>query len=195
MSVLVYSGPAPLYAYGVSLSRPVVITQFGQQNEQRSTRSGRTWRTWNFPWAGLTGQEKRAVDAFFVGQGGQATSFYWRDENPDADDPFFRYAIALGNSVAAQTVFALPSGTSEYAGDWPLADGHAVLRSDGTPVATTTAQTDARTLTAGAAPGAGHVMTADYLFYRRFRLDTPYSWARGEHGLWSTSAIFREVPQ
>ena len=192
MPISVYGGPLPVYAHSIEVSRPGVVVSYGAQTEHRATRSSRTWRRFPYAWAGLTGAEKSAMDAFFIGIGLQRDSFLWRDPSPDAEEPFTRTAIALGTAVAAQVVFSLPTGASEYAGDYPLSP--ATLYSDGVKVATTTVQTDDRTLTANSAPGVGKVITADYPFYRRVRLESGLTWARDDSGRWGTSLVFREVP-
>lgn len=194
MSLAIFNYPLPAYAYSVGLVRPGIVTQFGGQTEQRSSRSGRTYRTFPYVWAALTDAEKVAFDAFFVAQSMTLTSFLWRDPSDGPAEVFYRDGVSCGTSTLTQTVFSLPTGASEAAGDYPVADARAALFSNGVQVATTTVQTDARTLTAGVAPGSGKTITAAYAFYRRVRLDQPYTWARGDTGLWSTQATFREVP-
>lgn len=194
MSLNVFSGPLPTYAYSVGLVRPAVVTSYGSQTEHRAARSSRTFRTFPYVWSGLTDAEKVALDSFFIGQSMTVTSFLWRDPSPDnVAEPFVRSGVSCGTSTLTQTVFSLPTGASEAAGDYPLSVG-AVLKSNGTPVTVASVDTDARTITASVAPGASKTMTADYAFYRRVRLEAPYVWARGDSGLWSTSATFREVP-
>ncbi len=192
MSIAIYSGPALGYAHGEGITRPVVITQFGGGAEQRSTRSGRSYRTYPGGWVGLEASERDAVDAFFVARGGMAESFLWRNDDPTCADPFHREAVSFGPSVDTVLIYSLPTGASEYAGDYPLT-APLVVTKDGTVVTATTA-TEARTVTLAGNPGAAHVLAASYLFYRRVRLDGPLNWTRGEHGLWGAPATFREVP-
>lgn len=193
MSLNVFYGPLPRYAYGIQLTRPAIVTTFGSQTEQRATRSGRTYRIFPYAWEGLSDAEKVALDTFFIGQSMTVTSFLWRDPVPTAAEAWSRTGASLGTAIAAQVLFSLPTGASEHAGDYPLSTG-VVLKADGAVVTASAVGTDARTITASSAPGVGKVMTADYNFYRRVRLDQPYAWSRGEHGLWSTAASFREVP-
>lgn len=193
MSMAVYQVPVPAYSFGQVLERPVVLSRYGQQTEQRSTRSGRTYRLWNLTWQGLTDAERAILDAFYVARGGTSESFLWRNPDPTDPDPWYRQAVALGTSIALQTVFNLVSGTSEFGGDYPVDDAGAILKSDGAVIAKTV-QVDARTMTASVAPGAGHTITADYRLYRRVRFDGPLQWGKGDHGLWGTAGSFREVP-
>lgn len=192
MSLAVFAYPIPSYAYGATLSRPFVLTRFGGQNEQRGSRSGRMFRSWGLSFEGLDEAERAGLDAFYVARSGQVDSFLWRNPDPRDSENWCRVGVALGASVALQVLFPLPTGASEYAGDYPLDDVRTVLRDDGVAI-TRTVQTDNRTLTAGAAPAGSSVMTADYCFARRVRFDGPLVWAKGDHGLWSCAASLREV--
>lgn len=194
MSLAILSDPLPLYAHSVEIVRPVVTVTFGGQTEARAQRSSRCYRRFPYAWGGLTSAQKATLDAFFIARGMTRDSFLWRDPNPDADEPFVRTGAALGTSTLTQTVFSLPTGENEAGGDYPVDDGRTVLYSDGAVVSSRTVQTDARTITAAVAPGNGHVITASYAFYRRVRLESGLTWAKSDHGLWSTSLVFREVP-
>lgn len=194
MSLAVFACRLPAYAFSVQPSRPSVVAQFGQQVEQRATRSNRTFRAFPYAWQGLTDAEYAALDEFFVARGGIAGSFLWRDPSPDSALPWHREGISLGSSVNGTTVYSLPTGVSEYAGDYPLNDVHLVVRKAGT-IVTATAQTDDRTITLAANPGTGSALTADYWFYRRVRLDQWAPFARADHGLWAGALTFREVVQ
>lgn len=193
MSLSIFTGPMPAFAHTVEPIRPGIVTAFGSQTEQRSTRSSRTYRRFPYSWLGLDAAAVEAMDTFFTALGMSATSFLWRDPDPDVAYLFNRAGVALGTGTGAKTVFALLA-TGEGGGDYAADDGRTVLMVNGSSVSRTV-QTDARTITASAAPANGTTVTASYAFYRRVRLDAPYVWTKDrESGLWSTSATFREVP-
>ena len=113
----------------------------------------------------------------------------WRDPFD-----FQRDAQSLGTSVAAQTVFTLPT-TGDARGDYPVSAITSILRDDGAVVSIASVDTDARTITASSAPVASSVMTGDWAFYKRVRLDGRPRWTPlGEGAAYETSLRFVEVP-
>ena len=175
--------------YSHAESREVAVLRFGRgQYEQRIARDGGPFRSY-----GLTlrcsATDRVRVDTFLRAVGYEATSFLWRDPLD-----YQRDGVALGASVAAQTVFSLPT-TGDARGDYPLDAGGTVLRDDGVAVARTV-QTDDRTLTAsGGAPVASSVMTCDLAFYKRVRLGGAPSWTvLGYGAAYETTLQFVEVP-
>lgn len=100
--------------------------------------------------------------------------------------------MALGTAAALEVDFELPV-TGMYGGDYPIDDVHAVLYADAAPV-TATVDTDGRKFTAAVAPGAGKVMTADYWYYRRVRLDSDVRWLEPVSGTYAIQVELQEVP-
>lgn len=177
------------YAHGET--REVAVLRFGRgQYEQRIARDGGPFRSYGltFRFRASTGKRER-ITTFLRAVGYEATSFLWRDPLD-----YQRFAVSLGASVAAQTVFNLPT-TGDARGDYPLDAAGTVLRDDGAVIARTV-QTDDRTLTAsGGAPVAASAMTCDLAFYKRVRLSGPVEWTiLGAGAAYETSLQFVEVP-
>lgn len=171
--------------------REVEVLSFGRgRYEQRVARDGGPFRAYTlaFRFRASTGKRER-IDAFLRAAGYETTSFLWRDPLD-----YQRFGVALGTSVAAQTVFSLPT-TGDARGDYPIDAAGTVLRDDGA-VISRTVQTDDRTLTAsGGAPTASSVMTADLAFYKRVRLSGGARWVPlGGGAAYETTLEFVEVP-
>ena len=180
-----------LDSYAHTEAREVAVLRFGRgQYEQRMARDGGPFRGYamTFRVSRVSGKRER-IDAFLRSVGYEATSFLWRDPLD-----YQRFAVTIGASVAAQTVFSLPT-TGDARGDYPIDSAGTVLRDDGAVIARTV-QTDDRTLTAsGGAPGAASAMTCDLAFYKRVRLSGGAEWSvLGGGSAYETSLRFVEVP-
>lgn len=191
MSLAVFSSAiaTPRYdGFGYSPTRDVLVLRFGRgQFEQRIQRDGGPFRSYDLSLR-VDSAGRALVDSFFAARGFTAESFLWRDPMDS-----YRTGVSLGASVAAQTVFTLPT-TGDARGDYPIDAAGTVLYDDGAPVAKTV-QTDDRTLTASVAPTAASAMTADLVFYKRVRLDGTYAWAVVEGGAaYDVGLRFVEVP-
>jgi len=176
-------------SYSHGETREVAVLRFGRgQYEQRIARDGGPFRSYRLTLR-CSPTARLRVDAFLRAVGYEATSFLWRDPLD-----YQRDGVSLGTSVAAQTVFNLPT-TGDARGDYPLDAAGTVLRDDGAVIARTV-QTDDRTLTAsGGAPVAASVMTCDLAFYKRVRLSGPVEWTiLGGGAAYETSLQFVEVP-
>lgn len=170
MPYAIFTGLTPVAPYRRRPRRPGLAQKFeGTEAEQRSSLVGRTFWEWFLSYV-LTDANAATLDAFFVARGQEQDAFLWK---PIKSSEYARTGISLGTSIAAQTVFALPT-TGEYAGDYPISVALTTLYSDATPIAIASVQVDARTITADAAPGAGHAMTADYHRYALVRLQGGY---------------------
>lgn len=185
--------PADLYptfdGYSMEHGRDVSVLRFGRGGyEQRIARDGGAFRAYTLTLR-LSDKDRKRVEAFFSALGYEATSFLWRDPFDNQRD-----AQSLGTSVAAQTVFNLPT-TGDARGDYPVSAITSILRDDGTVVSIASVDTDARTITASSAPVASSVMTGDWAFYKRVRLDGRPRWTPlGEGAAYEVSLRFVEVP-
>lgn len=188
MSLAVLSASyAPIHPYGYEDDRPVVVARMaGGASEQRATTASRKLRRYTLRFR-TTAATRLALDAFFEARGYTAESFLWKDLK-DYSRTGITLSPATGNGVA--TVFTIPT-TGMYGGDYPIDQAGTLLKVAGVSV-TRTVQTDARTLTAAAAPGASAI-TADYEFYKRVRLAGPYSWSEPVYGIFDTTLVLQEV--
>ena len=152
----------PVHPYSPRLRDPATIAEFeGSPLTGRAATLERGYRVYPVR-KRMNAAAYATFEAFWEAHRGAVVLFYWKEPLVYA-----RTAVALGVSAGGQVNFPIPEG-SPYGGDFPIDDGHAILKSDGTPITKTT-DTDGRKFVAGAAPGAGHTMTADYWFYRRVR--------------------------
>lgn len=154
----------PLAGYGYSEDTECAVLTDGGAGESVRRQIGPTLRRYSLA-VSATNSERLVIDAFFRARTYVKDAFYWSDP---ADHS--RTAVALGTGTGAQTVFSIPSGETLL--DYPVT---ATLKVNGSPVAATV-QTDARTITAAVAPGLGTTVTADYDYYRKVRLASPYDW-------------------
>jgi len=129
------------------------------------------------------------IDEFFVARSQVVTSFFVK-----LPWPFSRTGVSLGTSIAAQTVFDLPSSGDEFR-DYPIDDANLVVYDDGTPVTVSSVDTDARQVTLSAVPTVGSVMTADYHYYRRVKLAAPFAWTHIGPDWLEAEPEFEEVPE
>ncbi len=190
MPLLIYPAtPPPIHPSGYSDDEPVIVVPFvGTTFEQRVNRLGRKLRSYHLQYR-TTNTRRLILQAFFESVRGPGTSFLFKDL-----DDYRVTGVSLGVSVAAQTVFALPT-TGARAGDYPVSAALSVLYDDGGSVSIASVQTDARTITASSVPSVGSVMTADYDYYRRVRLREMPSWTHAPYGVWSASVELLEVGQ
>lgn len=174
--------------YSFVETRDVLTVAFGRGTyEQRADRAGRRFRTYDVEYYCTEADRQRVVD-FLAARSNRYESFLWRDPLDNV-----RRGASLGTSVAAQTVFNLPT-TGEAGGDYPVSNTLAVLKDDGA-IITSTVQTDDRTMTASVAPTASSVMTADYEYCKRVRLDVEPRWRLiGDGALFSVALTLKEVP-
>lgn len=188
MSLAVWTSTwVPLHPYGSGDSRPTVVARMSGGGEQRASVLSRELRRYEMRFR-VTTTVKQAIAAFFTARGQTLESFLFKDLK-DYARTGVTPSPATGNGVA--TVFTLPL-TGTYAGDYPIDDGNAILKAGGSPV-TKTVQTDARTMTAAAAPGASAI-TMDYHYYRRVRLESAFAWSEPIYGVWEASFALVEVP-
>lgn len=166
MAYAILTGISPSRVVVRPRRRVLIAGAEGTEAEQRGSLVGRTFYDFVVDFV-LSAANAATLGDFFVARGQQRDAFLWK---PIRSRHYSRTGIALGTSIAAQTVFALPT-TGEYAGDYPISVALTTLKSDGAPITVASVQVDARTITASAAPGAGHVMTADYHRYALVRLD------------------------
>ena len=118
----------PSQPYDFVDERPVLVVRFaGGGTEQRASLLSRELR--RYPIRIQRGSADRiAIDAFFRARGWQLDSFLYKDVID-----YSRTTIALGNSVASQTVFEIPD-TGEYGGDYPIDQASTLLFDDGVEV-------------------------------------------------------------
>lgn len=122
-------------------------------------------RRYSLPERGLTTTDRQTLYAWLVARGWTRDAFLFEDPK-DAD----RVGVALGVAGAGQTVFPLTTTvTDEDYRHFPK-QGTVVLYADGAPVSVASVDTDARTITATVAPGAGKVMTCDFTGLRLVKL-------------------------
>ena len=186
-------GAPQLAGYSHSDARTMLAVRLTGEYEQRARRSPRRFRSYRLT-IRADATQRAAADAFFVARGYEAESFLFEDDSDHVGDAG-RYAkgVAMGTAIAAQVAFVIPTA-GDVGGYYPRDVAATVLYGNGAAVAKTVT-TDSRTLTANSAPGAGVVMTADVWFYRRVRLDGPYSWSPvGDPGVWEASMSWLEVP-
>lgn len=177
----------PLHPYGYGDDRPVVVARMSGGAEQRAASLSRKLRAYTLRFR-TTAANRLAIDAFFEARGYQAESFLWKDLK-DYARTGISPTPSTGNGVA--TVFTIPK-TGTHGGDYPIDDANALLKVAGSPV-TKTVQTDARTMTAAAAPGASAI-TMDYHFYKRVRLAGAYEWSEPVYGVFEATLRLAEVP-
>jgi hypothetical protein len=149
-----------------------VFSYSGSGVEQRAALIEIPMRRYSWPLRRIK-SERDDVDTFFLARSQGIESFLVKDP-----DLYARTGVSLGTAAAAQVAFPLPA-TGENRRDYPIDDAHVEVYEDGTPTgATITVDTDGRSFTLSAAPGAGVVMTADYWFYRRVKLADDFTWRK-----------------
>lgn len=179
----------PRYPDSWSVDRPVVVAAFaGGGAEQRSALLSRSLRRYAPSWR-RTSATYTYIRDFLEARGYSLESFLWRDLRC-----YERTGVALGTAVTSQVEFEIPTA-GQYGGDYPIDDAHVVVYEDGTEtLATVTVDVDARTFTLDTAPGAGVVMTADYHYRRRVRLDSLPRFEAPAHGSYLIALELQEVP-
>lgn len=184
--------PIAYHAY-TPVQRASVIAYAGGRPEQRAQLEDREYRDYEVVYRVHT-STRATIDAFFRALGWTKTSFLWKVPPGLAqhEGEYFRSGVSLGTSVTSQVNFPLAT-SGEYGGDYPVDHAAtAALYDDGSEIAATV-ETDNRRFVAGAAPANGSVMTADYLYYRRYRLADQFQWRFLETGLWEAVLGFVEV--
>lgn len=136
-----------------------------------------------------TTSERLLVDDFLVrARGVLFEAFYLLDPKDGA-----RTAVSLGVGTGAKTVFDLPALPLEEGRYYPKNDSDLVVRVGGVPVAGSTAQTDARTITLAVPPGLGVAVEADYNGLRLCRLVSPAEWRGIGADWWEVSFEISEI--
>jgi len=179
----------PEIGYSYDQDFPVAIIRYaGVGTEQRATRQTIHYRRYAWPMR-KTAAERALVDTFFRIENYQVNAFYLRDPRDNA-----RTGVSLGTSVSGQTAFSLPS-SGENLRDYPISTATATVYDDG--VATTSTVTwseDRRVAVLSTSPTSGSVMTADYHYYRKVRLQGTLSWKALAPDFYEASPEFWEVP-
>ncbi len=147
-----------------SIFRPTVTAKFSGGGEQRASLLSRALRRYTIPMLPEEQDRKNAI-AFFDARGWSLESFLWKDPLD-----YERWSVEL-TQVTGNT-YKLPT-TGPYGGDYPI-DNSSMVAYDGPSVAAVSSvDTDARTIDLTSPPGG--LVTLDYHYYRRVRLE-PGSW-------------------
>ena len=172
-------------AWDVTPKEEVTKIQFRpEQRRKRIVHADRFFRTGRATFGPFN---KTDLNTFmdFVYARGTTESFLMRDPDRSA-----RASVALGTSIAAQTIFTIPTD-GVVGGDYPVDNASAILYDDGAPV-TKTVVTDSRHFDASVSPTAGSVMTADYEYYLRFEIQS-FRVSNAGGALWAVTLQLQEV--
>lgn len=173
----------PMHPYIWETERPVLKGPMAGGGEQRASLLSRALTRYTLRFRG-NAAKRETIDAFFEARGWALESFLWQDLKR-----YERTGIALGTGDAAEDTFSLPL-TGLYGGDYPVAAFQ--LYVDGSPVSGTV-DTDARAFTYDSVPAGSTVLTVDYTYRRRVKLDGPYTWTEPVFGVFYTELVLAEV--
>lgn len=178
----------PWSDYGYRDELPMFVAEDdGPREVDRYALSDIPYRT--YTWHLKRNRTERAtVDAFTANAHlcGLA-SFYVRDPADDAQT-----SVALGVGDGVETAYTLPI-TGEMRRYYPRDDATVIVRVDGTPVAGTVVDTDARTFTLAAPPGVGLAVEADFSGMRLVRQGSPFDWRGMSHTWYDATVILEEM--
>ena len=136
----------------------------------------------------LSNAERATIEAFLKARGWTRDCFLFEDPKDAA-----RTGVALGTAAGGQVLFALTTtATDEDYRHFPK-QGSVVLYADGNAVGVASVDTDARTITAASAPGAGKVMTCDFTGLRLVRLTAPPEWRGQTVDQWGYQVELEEI--
>lgn len=170
--------------------RPVAVLDLGGPfRTQRVALTALARRVYSWP-AGMTDEQRTTWLAFLEARGWTRDAFLVRDPWDEG-----RVGVTLEPNPApgGLTVFSLPTVEgSPYYGDYPL-PGPVRGMVNGVTVAVASVQQDARTITLGAAPALGTVVSADYLPLRLVRLVREPEVNAQEHGYSGYTLELEEV--
>lgn len=181
----------PEVGYSYTDELPVSIRRDGGPFEESRTKLAPVARrrySWKLRRDDCPGFLRTDVDNFLVQlRSLQFESFYLKDPR-DA----LRSGVSLGVGDGATQTFSLPSEGTESR-DYPIDNAALVVYVSGSPVAVSSVDTDARTITLAAAPGLGLAITADYEHYKLCRADGEFTWTSASSTSFETTVAVVEA--